>query len=178
MKRFLLLSMFVLMFSTPVQAESPAAGEIAIVDMQQIMRDSKAAKSVQKQITSVREKYKNTISSQEKDLTKMKDDLVAKKATLSAEDFQTQRKDFEQKLVSVQKDVREKQNKLDDAFNEAMDKIRMKSVEIIAAQAKKHNASLVLPRQNIIIVDQSLDLTEEVMAELDKALTDVKVKVD
>ena len=171
----LLAVLFMTMFMTsPVFAK---ADQIAIVDMQMIMRESDAAKSVQKQIAGIREEYKNLVTKEENKLRDLEKDLVAKKASLSAEEFQAERKKFEQEFIEVQKDVREKQITLDKAINEAMDKIRVRSVEIIASMAKEHNASLVLPRQNIIIVDQELDLTKEVLAELNQVLSDVKVKV-
>ena len=173
---FLPCAAFVLLMSgTPAFAK---ADEIAIVDMQQIMRESDAAKSVQKQIAGIREEYKNLVTKEENKLRDLEKALVEKKASLTAEEFQSERKKFEQEFIEVQKDVREKQIKLDTAINEAMDKIRVRSVEIIANMAKEHNASLVLPRQNIIIVDQQMDLTKDVLSELNQVLSDVKVKVN
>lgn len=154
-----------------------ATQKIAIVDVQQIMRDSVVAKSIQKQISTLREKYKKEIASEEEGLRKAEQDILAKRSSLTAEEFQKERKSFETKLGTVQKNVRSKQEKLDKAFNKAMETVRAKAVEIIAALAEETNASIVLPRQNVIIIDKNIDLTDAAMKRLNASLKDVKVKV-
>lgn len=153
-----------------------AAQEIAIVDIQALMRESEAGKSIQKQVTTIREDFKKTIATKEKELRASEKELISKKSSLSPEQFNAEKEKFEKNLVSVQKEVLGKQQALDKSFGEAMDVLRNEAVQIIAAKAKAKNASLVLPRQNIIIVEQELDLTAEVMKELNAKLKTVAVK--
>lgn len=159
-------------------ASAQVEQKIAIVDIQQMMRESKAAQSIQKQISTLREKYKTEIAAEEKGLRDAEKAIIAKKSSMTAEEFQKERKAFEGKLGKVQKNVRSKQEKLDKAFNKAIEKVRVKGVEIVAGLAEETGASIVLPRQNVIIIDKSLDLTDEAMTRLNAALKDVKVKVE
>lgn len=176
--RFLILSVLMLTSAAinAPQAQAAAAEDIAIVDMQILMRESEAGKSIQKQVTTIREDFKKTISAKEKDLRASEKELVNKKASLSAEDFNVEKEKFEKNLVSVQKDVLSKQQELDKSFGEAMDTLRNEVVKIIAEKAKEKKASIVLPRQNIIIVDQTLDLTQDVLTDLNAKMKTVSVK--
>lgn len=165
---------FLILVNAPASA---ADLPVTIVDLQYIMRESKAAKSVQEQISDLRDNYKKELQKKEASLKEKEQELIEQRKVLSNEEFDKARKEFEKNVIAVQKEVREKQVKLDKAFSTAMDKIRAEAVKIIAAQAEKKGASLVLPRQNIIIVDQSLDITKEVVSLLDSSLSDVDVEL-
>ncbi len=165
-------------FSSFSHAQGVAANNIAIVDMHYLMQEAKAAKSIQKQLASVRDAYKDQIAAKEKELREGEKSLIAKKENLSAEDFKAERIAFEKRVVAVQKDVKEKQQKLDKAFTVAMDQLRAEAVKLIANNAKERDASIVLPRQNIIIVDQGLDMTLDILKKLDKNLGHIDLKVE
>ncbi len=164
-------------FVTSAALAQDVQQKIAIVDIQQMMRSSTAAKSIQKQISTLREQYKKQIADDEKGLRVAEQAIIAKKSSLTVEEFQKERQGFETKLGNVQKNVRSKQEKLDKAFNAAMEDVRVKGVEIIAKLAEETGASIVLPRQNVIIIDKQLDLTDEAMKRLNATLKDVKVRV-
>lgn len=170
--------MTVASFGLTLSAAHAQEKSIAIVDLQYIMRESDAAKSVQKQISKLRDSYKSEISKEEESLKSLEQALLEKRAILSADKFEQERKSFEQEVISVQKDVRAKQIRLDEAFSKAMDKIKGEAVQLIAKEADEMNVDLVLPRQNIIIVDQSLDITEKVVKQLNDKLSQVDVEVE
>lgn len=151
---------------------------VAIVDMHYLMQETKAAKSIQKQLTALRDRYKDEIADKEKELREGEKSLIERKESLSVEDFKNERLAFEKQVVSVQKEVKEKQSKLDHAFSVAMDQLRSEAVKLIASSAKDRDASLVLPRQNIIIVDQALDMTPEIYKALNETLDHIELKVE
>ena len=178
---FILFALFSVLFSSISYAEEKAIvvpNNVAIVDMHYLMQETKAAKSIQKQLTTLRDSYKDEIADKEKELREGEKNLVDKKENLSPEDFKNERTAFEKKVIAVQKEVREKQAKLDKAFSTAMDQLRSEAVKLIANNAKERDASLVLPRQNIIIVDQALDMTPEIYKALNDDLDHIDLKVE
>ena len=176
-KFFVLLSIVFVMTAGSVKAQEQEL-PITIVDLQYIMRESKAAKSIQDQISKMRDKYKKELQEKEEDLKEKEKELIEKRKVLQGEEFEKLRKDFEKDVITVQKQVRGKQVELDRAFSQAMDEVRAEAVKIIAEMAEQRGASLVLPRQNIIIVDQSLDITRDVVSKLDATLDIVDVDVE
>lgn len=178
MKKVILSFMFaVAILLSPVTSMAAVDQNIAIVDMQMLMRESKAAVSIKDQMTKLRKGYKKTFSDEESKLRDAEKSLVEKQKTLSKEEFTKEQKAFEKKLVAAQKEVVAKQKKLDKAFTDAMEQLRGKVVQLIANVAEEQQASIVLPRQNIIIIDPGLDLTKDVLKKLDAELAHVDVKV-
>lgn len=158
-------------------AAAHANRDIAIVDIQYILQETDAAKNIRAQVSELRKKYRDEVGKKEEELRKQEKALLDKRATIPAEDFAKQAKEFETKLAAAQREVMERQEKLENAVNTAVGQLRDSAVEIIAAKAKAREVALVLPRQNVVIVEPSLDLTEEVVAELNKKIKTVKVVV-
>jgi Skp family chaperone for outer membrane proteins len=56
--------------------------------------------------------------------------------------------------------------------------VQNKAVQIIAKVAEQKKLLLVMPRTQVILAENSMDLTQSVMSDLDKELTSVKVVLE
>jgi outer membrane protein len=150
--------------------------KIAVVDIQQLMGASKAAKSIQSQGKSLRDKYQKEIKKIEDDLKATEKKLVELSQGDSKKDFDDQKEKFQKKLVDGQKEVRELNQKLDKSLGDALNKLRDEIVEIVGNMATDRGYDLVISRADVVIVSKKIDITAEVMKELNKNLSTVKVK--
>jgi outer membrane protein len=157
-------------------AELPAS-VVAVVDVQLILQESAASKSIQKQLEAQRETYQNEISKQEDRLRAVEQELNRQRSVLSPDDFGQKRREFEQQVADVQRTVQARKRVLDQAFNESMTKLRDAVLQIVTEVAGEQKATLVLAKQQVVLAEKSLDLTSAVLDRLNKKIPSVPVTV-
>lgn len=150
---------------------------IAVVDVQYLLHESTAGKGVQKAIESQRETYGKEISGQEEKLRHAEQELARQRGTLSEEAFGKKRHDFEKQVMDFQRDVQARQKSIDQGLNEAMRTLQNTTIEVIAGLVQERGINLVLSKQQVVIVEKTMDLTQEVMEKLNQKLPSVSVKI-
>jgi outer membrane protein len=161
----------------PAVAEKPTMGKIAVVDTQYLVSNSNAGKSIRNQLDKQRDSYKKQIEKQESDLRALEKKLVAEQSKMSKEQLMTERKKFQDKVMAAQKSVQDRRIAFDKAYTTAMEKLREHIVKIVADLAGKEGVSLVMPRQDLVLVDARLDMTKEVMTALNAKVSSIPVTV-
>lgn len=191
-KSVLTLSLFLL--ATPAFAEGTAAAPapataapaaastrfapavVAVVDMQKLMQESTAAKSVRDQLATRRQTYQHDVQADEQKLREAEQKLGQQRSTLTAEQFTAKRRDFEEQVRQVQQRVQERAHVLDVAFNDALATIKQNLGQVVAEAASEKGASLVLDKGQVIVVESSFDITATVLDRLNQKLQRVEVK--
>ncbi len=168
-----------LLTSAPARAEDkPVVDKIAVVDVQALMGESKAGKSIQAQLNKQRESFQGEFSKLEKDLGETEKKLAAEKAKMNAADFESKRKDFEAKVVDARKQVQARRQALEKGTSDVLMDLRKAIVKIVADMSQKEGYTLVIARQDVVIARNDMDITDKVMAQLDKDVPDMKLKVE
>jgi len=157
-------------------AELPAS-VVAVVDVQFILQEDAASKSIQKQLEAQRETYQNEISKQEDRLRAAEQELNRQRSIVSPDEFAQQRREFEQQVADVQRTVQARKRVVDQAFNESMTKVRDAVLQIVTEVAGEQKATLVLAKQQVVLAEKSLDLTSTVLERVNKKLPSVPVTV-
>lgn len=159
----------------PAEAQEPLV--IIVVDFQRIVRESDAAATVREQIDEFRNTYQGEFGRIEEELRAVEAELTELRPVIPDEDFLRRRREFELRVTEAQRQAQYRRAALDRSLDEAMDRIRSSLFEVIAGIANGENATLVLSRANIVLVDQSLDFTDMALAELNEKLPRVDVAV-
>jgi outer membrane protein len=156
----------------PPPAPLPAAQNLSVmvVDVQALLQNSKAAKMVHSQIEQKRNEYTKEISRAEEALRAERDALQRQQASLSADALNKKAREFQQKVNDLDRDVQSKRAALEKSNNEALTKIQQTMLKIIADIARERRANLVLQRTDLVLFDQSFDVTDQVMQKLDEEL--------
>jgi Skp family chaperone for outer membrane proteins len=175
----LLLSAFP---GTAARAQAPApsgapAPSIIIVDITQILRESKAAKDVQAQLDKETVAYSKEVSRQENELQKIRDDLERQRTVLSQDAFTAKTREYQQRFDALDKSVQAKRQGLQQSYNEAMGKVENAALQIIADLAKERSANLVLAKAAVLFEASGLDVTQEAIGRLDQKLPSVAVNL-
>ena len=143
---------------------------IAIVDIQKIIDSSATGKRELQKLESSIDATKKSIDAKRADIEKKKSDLAKVSSTLS-------RSALEERTVAIDKAQRELDIAVQDARDDlgrkrqaALESIVPKIYEKAAALAKAKKFSLVLARdpRMVIYAVEGVDITHDVMAELDK----------
>ncbi len=190
MRKIMMLAVMLTAFILPSVAahaadektkDSPAAAsvsKIAVVDVQGLVADSKAGKSIQAQIQKQRESFQSEFASLEKELGDLQKKLAEEKSDKNSKEFETRRKEFESKMASANNLVQKRRQSLEKAAAEAVLVLRKEIVKIVADIADKEKYTMVIGRQDVILVEKEMDITSSVLSELNKKMPDVKLKLD
>lgn len=172
MKRsVLVLLAATLAVATPAFAETT----IGVVNIQQIMRDSKAGNSVRNQLKEKQKSFQAELESKEKALIAEDQALAKQSNTTEATAFQQKVKDFRTKAANAQREVVGKKDKLEKAFAGALKQIQDNVQTIVKEVAAEKKMAVVLPSSQVMYADPTLDITAEVQARLDSKLPSVQV---
>jgi Skp family chaperone for outer membrane proteins len=152
-------------------------GKIAVVDVPFLINNSKAGKSIRSQLDKQRDAYRVQIEKQEGELQVAEKNLMAQQETLPKDQFLEKRKEFQEKVTNAQRAVQQRRIAFDKAYSDAMEKLREAIVKIVADAAGKGKVSLVLNRQEVVLVEEKMDMTKQILATLDGTVTSIPVDI-
>lgn len=158
-------------------ADNDKAVTALVVDVQRILDESEAAKGVQKQLNQQRARFQAETEKEENQLRQAEQDLGKSHDRLSAEIYGEREQQLRQRFISVERHVDVRRKMLDQSFTDAMNVVRDKLLAIVQEIAREKDVKLVLVKQQILWADKPLDVTDDVLARLNKLLPQVTVKV-
>lgn len=156
-------------------AQTATGNGIATINIQAILTDSAAAKSAKSQIESKRTEYQNDLKKLTETLRKEEQAIKEQSSLLSPEAFEQKKKEFVAKANDAQKSQIDKSERLSAANNQALGTIQDAVSKIVQNIVKTKGAKVVIPTNNLLYATPDLDITKEVLAQLDKDLPSVKV---
>lgn len=156
------------------QVESPSIG---IVDVQRILVEAKAAKSVRPEMDQLRKSFQARVKEQEKSLRTAEQQLSQQRAILSREAFAEKRKAFTEQASAIQREVQQQRRRLDGAFNATKNVILKNLVQVAQEVAKQKKLNIVMEKRFVFISATALDITEDVLKALDRRLPAVSIDV-
>src|SRR6516164_3582615 len=159
----------------PAPAVAPSNLTVLVVDVQALLQNSKAAKMVRGQIEQKRNEYTKEISREEETLRAERDSLQRQQASLSPDALNQKGREFQQKVNDLERNVQGKRQALEKSNNDALSKIQEEMLKIIADIAKQRKANLVFQRTDLVLFDQSFDVTDEVLQKLDEQMPTLTV---
>ncbi len=171
----LIVALLLLSFSAPVQAQESTS--IAVVDVQKLLTESKAAKDIQKQLKKYREKFMEHLSKEEQALKKTEKDLIEKKADMAPEDFAKERKAFEEKFLETRRFAQKQKRALDEATVKAMANLEAELYKAVQSIADDKGYDLIISRQNVVLGAKALDISEDAMSKLNDAISKIELDV-
>jgi len=155
-----------------------AAESIAFVNVQQILKESTAAKSVNDQLDSKRKAIQAEMSKKEAKFSKEQESLSQQKAVLSPDAFAKKAKEFRASVDAAQKDAQDQRHAFDNASNNASFQIEKQLLDIVGKLSKERGYTVVLPTSQLLYADPKLDITTEVLSQLNATLPNVTVSFD
>lgn len=181
--RTLLSVVFLLSFNVlQAQAQTPQAPtagasiNIAILDMASIRRNAEVVKSVLSQLQGYRDDFTDKFKKEDAALKAANQELAKKRTLLSPEAFSQERQDFEKKVISMQQMIQSSKQALEIVNEKAMFEVDKVLNSIIEGIAEERGLNLILRRDVTILISRKLDITEDVIKQLNAKLPKVKVE--
>ena len=182
-RRFLLAAVAVMLLALPAAAQGKKGKDevvlppavVAVLDFQQVLRESAAAQDIRRQIEAYRKSYQDEIKAEEEKLRAEEADLKRQRTVLSPEAFEERRRSFEKKVIEVQREVQERTRALDNAFNDAMELLQSNLVPIVTEMTRAGRFNVVVEKSQVMFAQTDLDITKEVIEKLNERVKTIKV---
>ncbi len=160
------------------RAQAPV---IAIMDFQQVTRESKAGASIRRQVNEQHAIYQEEIKRLQGELETERQFLQGIQKEQSSEAFKRRSGEYRRKAESLQKLVKERKRQLDQMYVHGMRQIESELARILETIAVEREIDVILNTtrgQGVVIFakPQTL-LSEEAKTRLDKRLPDISLPV-
>ncbi|HEX7775318.1 MAG TPA: OmpH family outer membrane protein [Parvibaculum sp.] len=157
-------------------AQAAAAPVIVIVNTEQIFAQSKVGQNVRSQLQTMANKIQSDGKKGEAAIQAEAKKLGEQRSLLSEADFQKKVQALEQKQGEFQQTMRRKGQELQLGSNKARADIEQAIRPIFADVMKKNGANILLDQSVVLAGGVDLDVTAEVLKELDAKITTLVVK--
>ena len=169
-KIVIILTSFFLIFSN-INAYT---SEPHFIDLKFILNQSTAGKKAQDSLKKKLANGNSAIKSKEKTIQEEEAQIIKQKKVLSPEEYKKKVNELRKKVADIQKE----RKKLLDSI--AIERSKSRSIllkninPIMQDYMKKNNVRIIVDKNSVLLADEKLDITDEILNTLNKKLTSVK----
>ena len=172
------LLIFTLIASNGLANENYPNTSIAIVDLNLILSDSKAAKDATKQFETIQKNTEEEIIASDKTMLEERNKLIEQQSVIAPEAFELKAKDYEKKLQNYQSEKQNKLRNLEGVLQKARNEILENVKPILEELSKDLGVTVILEKNSVLLSATNMDITENVIKKLNKELPKIKVSLD
>ena len=151
---------------------------LAVIRMDAIQSDAAVIQELRKQKESYESRLRDELTREQKTLEKEKAEIEKSQDILSRDALQRRVVDYQNRVTGLQRDLTERAQSIEIAFQNALNDIQSKHLDpIIQGIIAKKNLSLVIDGRFARIGEnaQNLDITDEVISALNKKVKNIKM---
>lgn len=164
--------------ATFINIAAANAGNIGVLDVDDIIKNSKVMQDIQSKVSKRQAEYQKEIDKKQSGLEAENKKIQSKKGVLSEEAFAKEQEKFEKKLDELREFVEKKQNSLRKASLDSMSKVNEEMKVIISEISKEKDLDLVVPASQTLFYKDGMDISKEVLEKLNKNVTKLNVKFE
>ena len=151
------------------------AQNIAFIDMDIILKNSKLGISINNQIDKKTEAGQNNLKQMEEEIRKKDSELNKQKNIISEEEFQKKVKVLNKDLQNYQQALQENRNIINNYKISATSKLLKNLKPILAEYSIEKNISIIFQKKDLIIAKNSLNITDDIIEILNKKITKINL---
>ena len=170
-----ILGMLAVSYTSLTYADDP---KITVVETRKIIESSTAHNDILKQVQKKNEQFRDEIQKSESELKKKYQELETKKNALSQDAIDKKNDEISKEVAELQKRSYGQHTALEDAYRNATQILVEKTSEIVKSQAQSKGYQMVVEKGAVIYSDKSLDITDTILDEVNKALPSIEVKFE
>ena len=169
-KTFISIFLFILIALPGFSSE-----KIVYLDVEKIMKDSLAGKSIIAQLKKKRESSISKFKKREKDILEKEKKLISQKNILSKEDFEKKLKDLRNDISNYQKDRNKSSNEIKKSRVNASTKLISKLTPILEEYSKKNSIRIIVQKKNIVMGKKEDDITKDILELINQKVKSIKI---
>ncbi len=151
---------------------------IAVVDMQRVVVESAAGRSIQTQLEGERRKIRDQISKLEEELKNGENELRRQRSVMSPDAVNEQAQSLQRKQADAQRVVQERQEAFSKGSNDATNVVLDNMRDIVQSLSTERHLGMVLRKEVVLSMsDKNMDITDDVIQRLNTKLPTVTVTI-
>lgn len=167
-----LLIIFIVFFSnqTQMHAETPH-----FLNFKLILNESDSGKKAQSFLKNKLDNGIKNLSVKEKEIQQEEKKIIQQKKVITQEDYKKKVSNLRNKVSSLQKERNTLLQTVSKQRAEARKQILKSLNPIIKNYMKENKIRMVIDKKNVLLADDNLDITKDIMALLNKKLKSIKL---
>ncbi len=161
--------------SAAAQAAQPVPLVVGTLDLQTILKKSKAGQSLEKALLAKSKAINAEIGKTEQGLRARRQQLEQQRSSLPTADFQAQLAKLEKEFDALRKNAGAKRKELEAARNKGLEQISKTLDGVIREIAQQRGLTLVINKSLVVLAAENWDITTEVQKGLDAKLPKVSI---
>ena len=151
---------------------------VGTIDISSVLRGSKATEKVRVLLDGKREEFQKEFSVKETQLLSREKELQSKRQVMSDDSYRDEVQKFQDEVAEIQRQIQFRRQSLDNAFQQAQDKIRELTLSIVTEVANERRLDMVLTNDNVLVFRNMFDITEIVLERLDERTKNARLELD
>ena len=149
--------------------------KIVYLDVEKIMQQSTAGKSIIAQLKKKREASISKFKKKEKDIIDKEKKLIAQKNVLSKEEFETKIIELRKEISNYQKERNKTSNEIARSRVSASTKLIKKLTPILEEYSKKNSIRIIVQKKNIVMGKKEDDITNDILKIINQKVKNIKL---
>lgn len=151
---------------------------VAVVDTREILNLSTAVKEVNRVIEQERNGFQDAFKAKEQKLVERSRELVAQKSVLDPVVFAQRKADIDKESAIARRQAKQLKQELNGLYAQSLAIVKAKMQEIVQKIASERRLDLLLDRRSVVFFRPDLEITDQVVLELNEQIPFVVVKTD
>jgi Skp family chaperone for outer membrane proteins len=160
------------------RSTTPPTAVIGVLGVPEIMRGVAAAQAVEKVIGERREKLNEDAQKEQAAWRDLQQQLSAQRATLTPDQIRSKERELQERITNSQKSFRDRNRIIQEAAQYALGQIERTLIGVIRQVSESHGMNLVLHRQQVALNINEFDITDQVIAQMNKVMPSVTIPPD
>tara|TARA_B100000963_G_C22621795_1_gene670317 strand:+ start:2158 stop:2676 length:519 start_codon:yes stop_codon:yes gene_type:complete len=149
--------------------------KIVYLDVEKIMQESSAGKSIISQLKKKRESSISKLKKREKDIFDKEKKLISQKNVLSKDEFENKLKDLRNDISNYQKDRNKTSNDITKSRVKASTKLIGKLTPILEEYSKQNSIRIIVQKKNIVMGKKEDDITKDILELMNQKVKSIKI---
>ena len=173
MKKILISILFFIFLIIP--SYSYSSEKIVYLDVEKIMQESLAGKSIIAQLKKKRESSISKFKKKEKDIFDKEKKLIAQKNVLSKDEFESKIKELRNEISNYQKERNKTSNDIAKLRIKASTRLISKLTPILEEYAKKNSIRIIIQKKQIVMGTKEDDITKDILELFNQKIKNIKL---
>ena len=149
---------------------------ISFIDVDYIYSNSKIGKKIDNQLNLESKKINKELASYQKNIKDEKEKLINQKKIISEEEFEIKKIDLEKKVKRYNKLISDNNRAFIKYKTETKGLFLKKLIDIVQKYAEDNSIQLILNKEDIIIGQNALDISNDILKLVNENMNDIKLQ--
>ena len=154
---------------------SYSSEKIVYLDVEKIMQESVAGKSIIAKIKKKRESSISKFKDREKDIVEKEKKLISQKNVLSENEFKKKIQDLRGEISNYQKERNKAANDITQTRIRASTNLIKKLTPILEEYSKENSIRIIIQKKHIVMGSKEDDITKEILDLVNQKIQNIKV---